>query len=912
MLVITLFVIFTCGCASNEINDFDLTLSDDVLFEQFKEVFKKEYKNEEEENMRKEIFVNNLEVIRKNNANSPKNIYGLNILSDRKKEEFPQVQPTKQPKDKIKNIKKYQPVKMTSSCDSKGVYTVDEAFECIDSVEIDEKWKENIIETTKVYLEPYIYTDILKAPPTVEGHENYFIQIDIMDRLNKIKNNNEMVEFYKIYQEIKKVITSCRDGHLSYGLVSQNKNYYIDQLWFLLQGTFRIDNVDDVYLNPREYGTDYPLNDIPEEIIVNKDKKVKEINGENPIEFIQNFGDTYEDSKSPHARFKQALNTICGTTLSSYPLPKEYLKQGLNITYEDGTKVNVKYIIVKLESNYQVKLSSIKKSIRNTGKHTHPLERTYNYILEEMKRKETVNNKKRSEENSYSSNDGSIQCMFLKESEMNVLIIPTFDTEDENSFIETEWKCTEMFDSNNYPIIIILPSNGGGSGPLAIDLVNALSYSPTFETGSFKITNTSELLARVVYCESNKNPQTCEARCDKFSKDLGEWYNNPTIIEYKDKNGNKYEHKISQFSKMIYETDNKNLRELRNKRKPTDIVIFTDGYCYSACSVFVKSMKENGAAIVVGYGGNPNSKYDDVFDDGQSPANVLGHEMFDSIFSLYSEYEQYPTMRNEIGISISVSCLETFEKNFKYDETIPREFIVETVDERIKTLHEYNSMELESFINEGKKIIEKYKSECKSENKKLVKMDESCKGENTDGGFKCGNNNQWTKECKTTMCSNKEYIYDTNKNECIKNTCYSCDVKNCAECEINSENLCIKCEEEYGIVEEENPTKCRKYVCGVGCETCKNDYDCGLCKNGYYLEKGICNPCMDHCDQCSNSATCSKCSKMYKLADDGESCVLKPETYDIVEIVLLSILLLAVIIITIAVVVLMIKVFLFK
>ena len=130
MITLTLLAIFvTYGYASNEINDFDLNLKDDILFEQFKEVFKKEYKNVEEENMRKEIFVNNLKVIRENNANNPVNTFGINVFSDRKKEELPHIQPLRYNKDNLKNMKKYQPPKMITtdiipdsyfSCDKKG------------------------------------------------------------------------------------------------------------------------------------------------------------------------------------------------------------------------------------------------------------------------------------------------------------------------------------------------------------------------------------------------------------------------------------------------------------------------------------------------------------------------------------------------------------------------------------------------------------------------------------------------------------------------------------------------------------------------------------------------------------------------------------------------------------------------
>ena len=37
----------------------------------------------------------------------------------------------------------------------------------------------------------------------------------------------------------------------------------------------------------------------------------------------------------------------------------------------------------------------------------------------------------------------------------------------------------------------------------------------------------------------------------------------------------------------------------KNPRKLIDIVVFTDGFCYSACSVLTKKMVETGSAIVI-------------------------------------------------------------------------------------------------------------------------------------------------------------------------------------------------------------------------------------------------------------------------------------------------------------------------
>ena len=44
------------------------------------------------------------------------------------------------------------------------------------------------------------------------------------------------------------------------------------------------------------------------------------------------------------------------------------------------------------------------------------------------------------------------------------------------------------------------------------------------------------------------------------------------------------------------------------ERKPTDIIIFTDGFSYSATSIFIKDLQETGNAIIVGYNGIPSER----------------------------------------------------------------------------------------------------------------------------------------------------------------------------------------------------------------------------------------------------------------------------------------------------------------
>ena len=73
---------------------------------------------------------------------------------------------------------------------------------------------------------------------------------------------------------------------------------------------------------------------------------------------------------------------------------------------------------------------------------------------------------------------------------------------------------------------------------------------------------------------------------------------------------------------IIHQLKNKfyNLRNnSKNIRKPHEIIIFTDGYSFSATSFLIKQTQFRKGAIIVGYGGNPENN---IFDSGQSPSAV--------------------------------------------------------------------------------------------------------------------------------------------------------------------------------------------------------------------------------------------------------------------------------------------------
>ena len=101
-----------------------------------------------------------------------------------------------------------------------------------------------------------------------------------------------------------------------------------------------------------------------------------------------------------------------------------------------------------------------------------------------------------------------------------------------------------------------------------------------------------------------------------------------TIDKLSENNENKrlkqrpfYLHYIQEYKKNISRF---------NYKKPTEIIIYTDGYSYSATSFFIKSLYHFGGAITVGFNGDPDSDKNN-FDASQSPTFVITSEEFEFI-----------------------------------------------------------------------------------------------------------------------------------------------------------------------------------------------------------------------------------------------------------------------------------------
>ena len=352
-----------------------------------------------------------------------------------------------------------------------------------------------------------------------------------------------------------------------------------------------------------------------------------------------------------------------------------------------------------------------------------------------------------------------LKCRVDHKNQVNVLVQNDFMLKNITEAITDISTCCQVFHLNEYPIIIIEARNVGGIADLALLFMELLQTAfDSTEYISFKPDD-------IVFSGNSlpfTNPNTCEI-------------SNP--IKDKIKISDDYGDGITHIRTPIYNYYNKDKKQFLNQmridlinkygfKKPTEIIIFTDGFSYSATSFFIKGLQKEGGAIIVGYLGNPNITGVDEFDGSQSPSTVQNYNN-----------TEYSKQLNNLGYHINgITTGETFLNPYEKNQ-IPREYQLNPVDERVEIYQTYTDEIYEQFVSEGLKIFEKYKTQCNPKNKKLTLFTDDCYNitnltnlTHEHGGKICGDDGLWTDKCTPIFCD-LGYYFDDYTKKCEINAC---------------------------------------------------------------------------------------------------------------------------------------------
>jgi len=666
---------------------------------------------------------------------------------------------------------------------SNYIYPKETIFSTLNSQnENPENMKSIIEQISSTFNEVYTFNEISKNPPQPKYDKNYYKKINLQEQLKNINTNN--ITKYQFYQEIRKIIDSLGDYHVSMKL---SNSYPFELLYFSDPFIFKIRHYEnkarifgefrfsqEVY----EYFPNYDDNNdtIYDIIKRNLNVPIKSINGVDPFEFITNFGGDFKRLKNEQATFRAKFkehNDLTKLNFLNYPLSLDYFNN-YTVVYDNEQNFTTEYIFISLiplddyvddEDNY-TKLNFSTNNINSINNLTSMISKKANII----------NNINEIEWN-YNYRD-QLSCFVDEDNKVNLYNISSFANGLDQYFIETIENCTLLFDKNTYPIILLNYFNTGGvinSSQYLLELLSPYTtiniYSAIRKTDI--IQNTSEvneilsIYSDAETCDSlNYSSLAKNIKKVNYGNNISDSLFGPFIF-----NGKEFRNKVSSFK-----------RQLKNKRKPTDILIYSDGFTYSAAAIFIKYLQYYGGAITAGYFQNQNLKLNEtLFNNGLSPSVLFIHDILK-----YLEPKGYEELYNTNGITLQMPGIQAFY-NMK-DLEHPLEYDISPVDEIVDIYEPLIDYDL--FINESLQIFEKYQTKCNPNNKKLIFITNACDGKfgnsYTHGGYECGNDGVWTKTCVASYCDDG-YIFDHINKKCIIDICSELEMK--PEKEDRDENI---------------------------------------------------------------------------------------------------------------------------
>ena len=658
----------------------------------------------------------------------------------------------------------------------------------------------NVIDDLKKILNYYVFIDVYKNPPQPSFDDHYFPIVDTFAELENIRSKiTEDTNYYDFFRKIREFIDSYKDAHMSYGLNAFPTKYAF--LCPIKLKTIEPENgtiymTAELAYNDESYfknGTE-----VFEVIERNKDVSILSINGQSPFDFMQNFGNKFFNLKNPQATYAFKTHNYLAPFIIYFPFDENEIN--FKVEYSNGdffeTELAIAEIVndlnddnlfyffndMKIEnefmnyfkSNFENNEYGVPKSLYellldfektkginqnniNSNNLIYRNKQEFNYenVLNEDEPKITWDIEY------VPGNPKYFQCRVDKENELNVIHLPTFSYKNETLIIQLIKDCIGLFDQNNYKIVVILNFNGGGVEVVSQTLIEYIQ--PHIPSLFYNTLRKGEYLDK--YYDNNFKDdsivETCKIPDKKYVLD------HTISIDYGKGVINNVTSVFRRFGQHREEFD-KQKKLIKNKRKPNEIIIFTDGYSASAASLFTKSFQNEGGAIVVGYNGNPLST--DIFD---------GSQHFSSVFHYSDLYELDKDLMEKMedeGVYFSQICRTSNFFDYR-DYKVPEEFGIKEVDV-VSNIYEAFDQDVnyDIFMKKAKEIFGEYNNQCNRNNKRLTMFDDKCSFDDdkkAHGGHPCNDEGNWDlNECVKVYCD-EGYLLDFKENKCVKDPCVS-------------------------------------------------------------------------------------------------------------------------------------------
>jgi hypothetical protein len=232
------------------------------------------------------------------------------------------------------------------------------------------------------------------------------------------------------------------------------------------------------------------------------------INGMDPFDYINSFGSNYNNLKSPYATFVYKYMNHNNMPFYLYPLSIEDLTN-FTVVYDNNQTFTTDFIVTCPYDTNIIKLDNLNDNIKLENQKVNLYDSLNDYDLKTEKFNSSDNNftndnsvlkDNKTKSFNESLRDKVIQwnynyynickCRVDEEKNVNVYYISSYGgANDIPAFSQVILKCAELFDTNQYPIILINSFNSGGQSYLAQILLELFSPKITVNVyGAFRKT----------------------------------------------------------------------------------------------------------------------------------------------------------------------------------------------------------------------------------------------------------------------------------------------------------------------------------------------------------------------------------------------------------------------------------------
>ena len=644
----------------------------------------------------------------------------------------------------------------------------DSDYDRLINEQVTEEYCSNVIENIcDLIKDGYVYHDFFKEPIQPEGLPNYINKIDFIEELKKVNTTNRT--YFEFVRDIEDILEKANDNHLNiYGFRTPNK-FKLNEYYYCIPFNYQVkENYSETNETVITLKYNTGCNTGYSEEIINKiksleEKKIETINEIGPFEYFSKIGGKGFVFHSPQARYVFGMQRINQLPVNIFPFKKEELDlsikfEGLDevfkIEYQFKHKDNIggdfqeffyNSAFLILEDNLQS--SSLKE--KNTNSNSEQKSSQQNDVIWDIK-----------------DNSEILKCKVDDENKLNVMLVTGFFPIDIDNFDTTMDNCFSKFYLNDYKLVVIYAHNFGGRAESCVPFVQYLFPKITKPFITAKKSN--DFVSQTFFKDDKiVNPKTChtyteadeplKGEQDIYGEDIT--HNKTQYLEFL----NIFQHKI------MYKTRDKYLGSERKLKKPTEIILFTDGLSLSCASISLRKLQLYGLGIIVGYNIRPDLINQTIIDASQSSSSVS-----------YYEYSENVQNLKKLGFYLMITDKELFDTNDDIKKVrTPMEFKVYPPDIMSDIYVPYNDNIYGRFIEKAKSIFEEYneKEKCNKDNKFLFYETQECDSElkidNAHGGYVCGDNGEWNKShCVAAYCDNG-YILNDERTQCIEDPCKS-------------------------------------------------------------------------------------------------------------------------------------------